>query len=215
MTIFFDSQCTGLEKIPVFLFFSGEIFYQKVRKCVWACMHNFFFLKLLCDVSKSIFRNSCLFCLFCFIFGFIFGCCFLLFKEEIPVSISNCFPGDRCEINPNDCLCDPVGTVTCDDGLDDYTCNCRPGYAGKNCSVSVSVLFLVLLFCGGGGLVFFQGSGSFLFVVACLFVHNCLFFPCFLILCCCYEVCLCILSSFFFFLVFFGFVVVVLGGLFE
>ena len=34
MTIVFDSQCTGLEKIPVFLFFTGEIFYQKVRKCV-------------------------------------------------------------------------------------------------------------------------------------------------------------------------------------
>ena len=176
--------------------------------------------KLLCDVSKSIFRNSCLFCLFCFIFGFIFGCCFLLFKEEIPVSISNCFPGDRCEINPNDCLCDPVGTLTCDDGLDDYTCNCRPGYAGKNCSVSVSVLFLALLFCGGvGGVIsFFSGSGSFLFVVACLFVHNCLFFLVFLFFVvvmrsvCAYYL---PFSSSFFFLVFFGFVVVVLGGLFE
>ena len=123
------------------------------------------------------------------------------------MSISNCFPGDRCEINPNDCLCDPVGTLTCDDGLDDYTCNCRPGYAGKNCSVSVSVLFLALLFCrgGGGGVIsccFFRGVGlSYLLLLVCLCVI--VFFSCFLILCCCYEVCLCIdnylpFSSFFF-----------------
>ena len=83
------------------------------------------------------------------------------------MSISNCFPGVRCDINPNDCLCDPVGTLTCDDGLDDYTCNCRPGYTGKNCSVSVSVFVLYEL--GGGGLLFFSGEWVFL-ICCCLFV---------------------------------------------
>ena len=67
MTIFFDSQCTvQLEKIPVFLFFSGEIFYQKVRKCVSACMH--IKKKSCCVMFQKVFSTTVV----CFVLVFSF-----------------------------------------------------------------------------------------------------------------------------------------------
>ena len=39
--------------------------------------------------------------------------------------------GDSCDSNP----CDPTGSLSCEDGFFDFTCECRPGFVGKDCSV--------------------------------------------------------------------------------
>ena len=41
----------------------------------------------------------------------------------------------NCEENVNDCLNNPCQNGgTCEDGLNKYTCNCKPGTFGRNCS---------------------------------------------------------------------------------
>uniref|UniRef100_A0A1I8FUY6 EGF-like domain-containing protein n=1 Tax=Macrostomum lignano TaxID=282301 RepID=A0A1I8FUY6_9PLAT len=52
--------------------------------------------------------------------------------------------GDKCEINPNDCL-DPATNrsvcahaSSCTDGLASFTCHCLPGYEGPTCSVDIN-----------------------------------------------------------------------------
>lgn len=48
--------------------------------------------------------------------------------------------GSICQSNINECSpypCDPVGGLQCRDAVNDYMCDCRPGYTGKNCSVSI------------------------------------------------------------------------------
>ena len=47
--------------------------------------------------------------------------------------------GQTCSINIDDCdpdPCDATGTEECVDLVEDFMCDCKPGYMGKNCSVS-------------------------------------------------------------------------------
>ena len=46
--------------------------------------------------------------------------------------------GKNCEIDIDDCvgMCMDDNTDVCVDRLNDYTCTCKPGYMGKNCTVS-------------------------------------------------------------------------------
>jgi hypothetical protein len=52
--------------------------------------------------------------------------------------------GSNCELNPDDCVkadnvtsvC--VNSVGCTDGLNDFTCHCKAGYQGKNCSDEIN-----------------------------------------------------------------------------
>ena len=54
--------------------------------------------------------------------------------------------GDRCELNIDECLDNPCvvnNTVECIDGiggLNNYTCDCKPGY---NCESSVRIMDLL------------------------------------------------------------------------
>ncbi|XP_041364067.1 uncharacterized protein LOC121379488 [Gigantopelta aegis] len=48
-----------------------------------------------------------------------------------------CHNGNLCEENVDDCNpkpCDVAGSVRCIDGANSYTCDCKTGYTGKNCS---------------------------------------------------------------------------------
>ena len=50
--------------------------------------------------------------------------------------------GGVCDKNIDDCIGDPcsaIGTVDdgCHDRVADYHCQCKPGYTGHNCSVSM------------------------------------------------------------------------------
>lgn len=43
------------------------------------------------------------------------------------------FSGSNCEHNHNECSSNPCRNgATCEDGLDQFTCNCRAGYTGMN-----------------------------------------------------------------------------------
>ena len=60
-----------------------------------------------------------------------------------------CFVGLDCGDNTENCNsdpCDPTGTETngCGDLLNDYECNCKDGYMGKNCSVGIMILNYLL-----------------------------------------------------------------------
>jgi hypothetical protein len=49
------------------------------------------------------------------------------------------FEGVHCQINIDECASAPcVHNSTCQDLINDYACQCHPGYAGKNCQVDVS-----------------------------------------------------------------------------
>jgi len=39
---------------------------------------------------------------------------------------------DECSVKP----CEHIGNSYCIDGIHNYSCNCVPGYEGKNCSIS-------------------------------------------------------------------------------
>ena len=51
-----------------------------------------------------------------------------------------CKPGDRCELNIDNCASLPcLNSGECIDLIDDYQCNCQTGYIGKNCQHEVDV----------------------------------------------------------------------------
>ena len=55
--------------------------------------------------------------------------------------------GDTCENNIDECDCDAVGMETdgCIDLINDFSCLCKAGYTGKNCSVSLAFLLSIFV----------------------------------------------------------------------
>ena len=48
------------------------------------------------------------------------------------------FPGTDCEFNIDDCVGNPCqNEASCEDGVNTYTCHCKPGYDGENCEVDI------------------------------------------------------------------------------
>ena len=48
---------------------------------------------------------------------------------------------DECSLSP----CEHGGN--CTDGINDFSCDCVPGYEGKNCSISKFLLLVEILNC--------------------------------------------------------------------
>lgn len=47
-------------------------------------------------------------------------------------------PGADCEINIDECENSPcLNEATCVDGINEYTCNCLPGYEGTRCQIDI------------------------------------------------------------------------------
>ena len=46
--------------------------------------------------------------------------------------------GVNCEINIDECAVDPCENgATCVDGINDFVCECVPGFEGRNCQVNI------------------------------------------------------------------------------
>ena len=45
-------------------------------------------------------------------------------------------------IELNECESLPCVYGTCKDGINNYYCNCTPGYTGKDCNVGMTICFL-------------------------------------------------------------------------
>ena len=85
------------------------------------------------------------------------GCSLLLLFQFSQLHLSHInivgFEGEVCEINIDDCednLCQSGST--CVDLIQDYVCDCLPGYSGEFCTEKRGELFLVLLRAKNGGL---------------------------------------------------------------
>ncbi len=47
-------------------------------------------------------------------------------------------PGVNCEINIDECDSNPcLNGAACVDGINNYTCSCIPGFAGRNCQINI------------------------------------------------------------------------------
>lgn len=67
------------------------------------------------------------------------------------------FAGKNCEKNENDCINNPcLNGGTCQDGINNYTCRCKPGYTGKFyympppflCDKELDVHLLIVMYYG-------------------------------------------------------------------
>lgn len=51
-------------------------------------------------------------------------------SDEVRLTFCSSSSGVNCEINHNDCLSNPCQHGVCKDGINKYTCVCKPGYTG-------------------------------------------------------------------------------------
>ena len=46
--------------------------------------------------------------------------------------------GTNCEVNIDECALYPcLNEATCVDGINNFTCNCRPGFTGRSCETNI------------------------------------------------------------------------------
>ncbi|KTF92353.1 hypothetical protein cypCar_00008339 [Cyprinus carpio] len=49
-----------------------------------------------------------------------------------------CAEGVNCEINHDDCASNPCQHGTCEDGINEYKCVCKPGFTGERCTEEIN-----------------------------------------------------------------------------
>lgn len=58
----------------------------------------------------------------------------LLFIQSLSISIA----GQNCEINIDECASNPcLNNATCNDEINNFTCDCQPGFNGRLCEINI------------------------------------------------------------------------------